>query len=144
MPKKRSLSEKVIDNNPGKRDLSSKARPVPGRPAEPKGLDAPGLGEWRRLTDALQDSGKLQLSDAGLLLDAAIAYQRICEAEKTISIDGLMVKGDHGGWVKHPACQLSRDYAVRYQKAVQLLGLNAGTREDVPKAAIDDAGNDLD
>jgi P27 family predicted phage terminase small subunit len=144
MPQKKAVSEKLLDNNPGKRDLSAAARPIPGRPAEPKSLDASGLAEWRRLADALQDSGKLQLSDAGLLLDAAMAYQRICEAEKHISDEGLIVEGDHGVLVKNPACQLSRDYAVRYQKSVQLLGLNAGTRPDVPKASTDDAGNDLD
>jgi P27 family predicted phage terminase small subunit len=107
-------------------------------------LEPAGLAEWRRLADALEGAGKLQLSDAGLLLDAALAYQRICEAEQHISDEGLIVEGDHGVMVKNPACQLSRDYAVRYQKSVQLLGLNAGTRPDAPKSAGDDAGDDLD
>ncbi len=145
MSKREAVAEKLLNNNPGKKRIQPKAKPTPGRPMEPMHLEPVGLAEWRRLIQALEGSGKLQLSDEGLVLTAALSYQRIQEAEGMISDQGLIVEGDKGVLVKNPACQLARDYNVQYQKALQLLGINAGARPDVPKDSTEeDPHGDLD
>ena len=136
MSKRKTAAEAALENNPGKRQIKPKARPVSSRPADPRGLQLNGMAEWNRLTDALEGMGKLQDSDSGLLYTASLAYQRIIEAEDIISEQGLIVEGDKGVLVKNPACQLARDYQTQYQKAVQLLGLNAASRPDAPPADL--------
>lgn len=136
MAKRKSAAEVALDNNPGKRPVQPKTRPDACRPLEPSTLSAVGLAEWTRLSDALEGMGKLQASDAGLLLNAATCYQRIAEAEGIISQQGLVVEGFQGILVKNPACQLARDYTTQYQKAIQLLGLNAAARPDAPLADL--------
>jgi P27 family predicted phage terminase small subunit len=136
MSKRKTIAEKQLENHPNKRLLTPKTRPDGIRPIEPSTLSPVGLAEWTRLSDALEGMGKLQASDAGLLLNAATCYQRIAEAEGIISAQGLVVEGFQGILVKNPACQLARDYTTQYQKAIQLLGLNAAARPDAPPADI--------
>jgi len=143
--KQKPQSEKDLDGNPGKRKSRPKARPTGARPTEPRHLEPVGIGEWRRLTNALEQCGKLTLSDEGLILSAAISYQRVQEAEQIISDQGLIVEGDKGVEVKNPACQLSRDYTAQSHKAIQLLGLDASSRPDAPPADLyADPFGDLD
>lgn len=136
MAKRKTAAEVALDNNPGKRPVQVKTRPEACRPIEPSTLSPVGLAEWTRLSDALEGMGKLQASDAGLLLNAATCYQRIAELEGIISTQGPIVIGFQGILVKNPACQLARDYTTQYQKAIQLLGLNAAARPDAPPADL--------
>lgn len=136
MSKRKSIAEKQLENHPNRRLLRPKARPEPGNPLTPSTLDAVGQQEWARLRSALEGAGKLIDADAGLLLNAATCYQRMAEAEAIISQQGLVVEGFQGILVKNPACQLARDYATSYQKAITLLGLNAAARPDAPPADL--------
>ena len=136
MPKRKPAADAALDNNPGKRSMQPKARPESGSPLTPDALSPVGMAEWQRLHGALESQGKLIEADAGLLLNAATCYQRMAEAEAIISQQGLVVEGFQGILVKNPACQLARDYATSYQKAITLLGLNAAARPDAAPADL--------
>jgi P27 family predicted phage terminase small subunit len=136
MAKRKTDAEKALNNNPGKRATQPKARPESGKPLTPQDLSAAGAAEWGRLSRALESTGKLIEADAGLLLNAATCYQRMAEAEAIITQQGLVVEGFQGIIVKNPACQLARDYATSYQKALTLLGINAAARPDLPPADL--------
>jgi len=143
--KRKTAAEKALDGNPGKRSLKPKARPDSGRIANPQTLEPCGQQEWKRLSEALEQSGKLTPSDEGLLFTAALCYQRVREAESIIAQQGLIVSGDRGVLVKNPACQLARDYIVQYHNSLKLLGLGAASRPDVaPPDALADPHGMLD
>jgi P27 family predicted phage terminase small subunit len=138
MSKRKPIAEKQLENHPNKRLLQPKAKAGFSVPTQPPSLSHIGAAEWTRLTDALQQIGKLQDSDCGLLYTAAMAYQRVIEAEGIITEKGPIVEGDKGVIVKNPACQLSRDYNTQYHKAIQLLGLNAAARPDASPADLNE------
>src|SRR5437763_1819200 len=96
-------------------------------PEMPKGLDADGRREWRRIIRLLRLRDVLDALDQVGLADYLVCWRRLRECEADIATRGVLVDGDRGR-VKNPAVQLARTYRDALLKWSREFGFTVASR----------------
>lgn len=103
---------KIVRGDRKSRINNTEPQPTEAKVTAPSWLSTPAKRIWRRLAPDLERRGVLTAWDCdsfAVWCDAVAQHQT---AAKLIAAEGLLVEGQRGGMVKHPAAQLVRDYAA--------------------------------
>lgn len=87
--------------------------------------------EWRRVYRLLKAAGVLAASDAALLEEYALVWARLRDVERTITREGLTVKGYRDSTVKHPLSTVGNAYRQQLRVYIRELGLGPASRRQL-------------
>jgi len=120
---------KILEGNPGKRQLNTR-EPTPEKraPKCPGWLDPEAKKEWRRLTKQLEGLGLLTEIDMAAFAGYCQAYARWKEAEEFISKHGTIVKTPSGYWQQVPQVSIAQTYLKLMNKLCEQFGLTPSAR----------------
>lgn len=130
---------KLLEGNPGRRDLSQSPQPPGGDMRAPAGMPLVARREWRRVVPILVRLGVASQVDRNALADYCLCVARLADAEADIEKRGLLVEGERGQ-VKNPSCQLAREYRAAVVRWAVEFGLTPSSRSrlSVPEKPEDD------
>jgi len=130
---------KLLEGNPGRRELPHNPQPPGGDMRAPAGMPLAARREWRRVVPILTRLGVASQVDRNALADYCLCVARLADAEAEIEKRGLLVDGERGK-VKNPAAQLAREYRAAVVRWAVEFGLtpSSRTRLTVDKPAEDD------
>lgn len=134
---------KLIEGRGNGRDSGGrKVKPPPGfvrlPPDPPDFLDGDALDEWERVVPELQ---RLQLTkpvDAAALTAYCLAWQRMCDAQRTINAEGLLHENSQGR-VRHPAVAILESASKDLRAWAHEFGLTPSAEANV-SGREDDGG----
>lgn len=108
----------------------SRQQRVAEEPEEPKGLTPEARKEWRRIVGLLRARNGLDALDGAALADYVVCWQRLRDAEREISKNGLMVKtsGRSKRLVRNPLISIAKVYRAALVAWAKELGLSIGAR----------------
>lgn len=151
--KPKSLSQKVLEGNPGKRALKNEPRPTLGDPPMPEGLTADARAEWFRVLPELRKMGILAVCDGADIAGYCQARARWLQAEAIVEKEGpvvdepVLINGVATKFVrkkKHPAVTVSNQAAVLMKSFAAELGLSPTSRARLDvQAPVDNPGSRL-
>lgn len=144
MPAKRkTVGEKALNGNPGKRPLESPKLP-PGVPPRPGYLTPEAISEWDRIVKALDDIGAISVADQAFLADYCMTHARLVEVEKQLNEAESLIHGrtDRNEWVKNPLWSVANQLRQRFQKYREMIDRRLASMPD--KQTDDDAHGLLD
>jgi P27 family predicted phage terminase small subunit len=123
---------KVLEGNPGKRELNTK-EPKPERKAPkcPAWLDTEAKKEWRRVAKQLEMLGVLTEVDMAAFAGYCQAYARWKEAEEFITKHGTIVKTPSGYWQQVPQVSISQTYLKIMSRFCEQFGLTPSSRSRI-------------
>ena len=84
-PTKKPTKLKILEGNPGKRQLPREPEPKPAMPSCPSHLKGVAAKEWKRITPELYVLGLLTQIDRAALAAYCAAYGRWVDAEREIA-----------------------------------------------------------
>lgn len=113
---------KILNGNPGKRDVEAQAEAPKGWPELPAYLSRVAQEEWRRLANLMDAELRLSPSDGPILAGAAVAFDKALQFEQKAKRRGL----PDDEWRKFSTG--SRIQWDTYRKFVNDLCLSPGTR----------------
>lgn len=144
MNPRKSLAERELTGNPGKRPEVARPRAAPGEPDVPDEIMADDFAraEWFRITSILRDEGRLTQYDGGMIETTCQAFSMTKRAYAEIA-GKVVVPGDRG-MVKNPAVQIWRESRDGYQRGCDSLGVSPGKRDVVKAEPAQDAFGQLD
>lgn len=93
--------------------------------------------EWRRVVPVLTVSAGLGDVDRNVLHDYCVCVARIDQCERSLSRDGLMMRGERG-WQKNGHTTIVGQYRQQLRSYVVELGLSPSARVKLPPAGDDD------
>lgn len=120
---------KVLEGNPGKRQLnSSEPRPNKKAPRCPNWLEDEAKKEWKRMAKQLEHLGVLTEIDMAAFAGYCQAYARWKEAEEFITKHGTIVKTPSGYWQQVPQVSIAQTYLKIMNKFCEQFGLTPSSR----------------
>lgn len=121
---------KVLEGNPGKRDLPAEPQyPVDMCPKPPKFLIPEAKKEWKKLAPALSKIGLLTIADAAAFASYCQAYGRWIQAEEALTKTGLAyLHKDTGSLKRSPYVDVAKSYKNDMLQAATEFGLTPSTR----------------
>lgn len=120
---------KVLEGNPGKRQLnSSEPRPNKKAPRCPNWLEDEAKKEWKRMAKQLEHLGILTEIDMAAFSGYCQAYARWKEAEEFITKHGTIVKTPSGYWQQVPQVSIAQTYLKIMNKFCEQFGLTPSSR----------------
>lgn len=123
---------KVLEGNPGKRNLNTKEpQPVKKAPRCPAWLDEEAKKEWKRMAKQLEALGILTEVDMAAFAGYCQAYARWKEAEEFISQHGTIVKTPSGYWQQVPQVSIAQTYLKIMNKFCEQFGLTPSARSRI-------------
>lgn len=123
---------KVLEGNPGKRQLNDKEpKPKSKAPTCPKWLEDEARKEWRRMAKQLEGLGVLTEIDMTAFAGYCQAYARWKEAEEFISKHGAIVKTPSGYWQQVPQVSIAQTYLKIMNRFCEQFGLTPSSRSRI-------------
>jgi len=95
----------------------------------PKWLPEYAKNFWNKNAPLLNQAGILTAADESAFEVMALTYNTICEAEKAIDREGLIMNGSKGGQVRNPAISVLNAARQQFRLQCQQFGLDPGSRE---------------
>ena len=142
MARRKSVQQKKLEGNAGKRDLTGPVKPPPGVPEMPKWLNAVAADEWNRIVPILDSMGVLSMLDRAVIADYCTVWSQLVRVEGELaSADAITeTRSDSDGMVKHPLWSVANQLRQRFDKKCEMLGLAPGPRGrlDVPEKPLED------
>lgn len=137
--KAKSLAEKQLSGNPGKRQLHNPIQPPSDRPVMPAWLDDEAKLKWRKLAPHLASLGLLTSVDGDNLAAYCQAYSEFKHACETLQKEGRYIHNARTGNVKaHPAIDLQRSAWAAMRQFSVLFGLSPVDRNGLSVGAPSD------
>lgn len=136
MTQKTPTSLRILRNNPGHRPLPASEPKPAGSGRMPADLPAEARPYWRRLAPRLRAVGLLTPLDTVTLAELSLCLARTAEAEKDVSVRGLLVDGERGQ-VKNPSVQIARDYRAQALRLMSKFGMTPSDRAGLSVDASD-------
>lgn len=143
----------VREGNPGRRGLdpgmvlppSDPIEPdwpdlLPGKDADAKRLRQTTAATWARIAGALTRSAGLTDVQRDVLVDFCVTVARIEQAERALSLGGVVVPTERGN-VKSPWVTVLNQYRSHFRSLVGELGLSPASARRVP-SVLHDADDD--
>ena len=130
--KPKPTAMKVLEGNPGKRDLNT-GEPTPRKraPRCPSWLEEEAKKEWKRMCRQLEQLGILTEIDMAAFAGYCQAYARWNEAEEFISKHGTIVKTPSGYWQQVPQVSIAQTYLKIMNKFCEQFGLTPSARSRI-------------
>lgn len=124
---------KMLEGNPGKRDLNPREPVAPeGIPECPDWLDTEAKAEWFRTAQVLKDMQLLSLADRTALAAYCTAYSRWVEAELQVRKYGTVVKSPVKGFpMKSPYLTVADQAMEAMRKFMTEFGLTPSARSRI-------------
>lgn len=154
-PKPRPYLAAVREGNPGHKKLR-RGMVLSGDLAEPDWATMlPGPGEmtrvrriaretWRRLAPALTRSAGLSGEMTMTLQEYCVCVARIDQGERSLSRDGVLVRGPRGTQVRNPWGAALNQYRSHLRSLTGELGLSPSSAGSVAGADVDDEDDPFD
>ncbi|MCI8212592.1 terminase [Pseudomonas sp. S25] len=121
---------KLVQGNPGKRKLNSKA-PSPDAlavvPDPPEWFGPIAVAAWQQVAPWLTEAKILTATDLHNLEAFCMAYQRWREAQADITLNGIIVMGAKQE-IKNPACTVANETMRQMATFGSALGLDPAAR----------------
>ena len=123
---------KVLEGNPGKRELNQ-YEPKPKKKSAkcPAWLEGEARKEWRRTGKQLEQLGILTEIDMAAFAGYCQAYARWREAEVFITKHGTIVKTPSGYWQQVPQVSIAQTYLKIMNKFCEQFGLTPSARSRI-------------
>ena len=113
---------KLLEGNPGNREIQREPKPVRGLPQPPDYLDETGLKAWQEVLDMMGSSGAITMAEAPLLELYADTYSKFHKAREMVDKLGLaLVEKDKDGRPKARANPFSSQLHRHRDAAMKLL-----------------------
>jgi len=125
------------------RNLNNPPRPAGGFSKEaPDYLPNYAKMFWDRNVPVLLKCKLLTAADYDTFCVMALIFNTICQAEKCIDEEGIIVDGARGGKVKNPAFSILNQARQQYRQFAESFGLCPGGRDrlNVPEPLTDEEG----
>lgn len=123
---------KVLEGNPGKRDLNiHEPKPEKKAPKCPMWLEPEAKKEWKRTAKQLEQLGILTEVDMAAFAGYCQAYARWKEAEEFITKHGTIVKTPSGYWQQVPQVSIAQTYLKIMHKFCEQFGLTPSARSRI-------------
>lgn len=119
---------RVIEGNPGKRQLREPLKAPPSKPRCPSWLQDYAKTVWRRLVDILDGYGVLTTADREMMAAYCEAVADYRNATETMAKTGLLVQGQKGNAVTNPLWRIKRDAARQIAEGSARFGLTPADR----------------
>lgn len=130
--KPKPTAVKVLEGNPGKRELNPYEPKVEKKaPRCPTWLDPEAKKEWRRTGKLLETMGILSEVDMAAFAGYCQAYARWKEAEEFISKHGTIVKTPSGYWQQVPQVSIAQTYLKIMNRFCEQFGLTPSARSRI-------------
>ena len=130
--KPKPTAVKVLEGNPGKRQLNHKEpQPKKKAPTCPTWLDDEAKKEWRRTARQLEQLGILTEIDMAAFAGYCQAFARWKEAEEFISKHGTIVKTPSGYWQQVPQVSIAQTYLKIMNRFCEQFGLTPSSRSRI-------------
>lgn len=131
--KPKPTAVKVLEGNPGKRELNTN-EPKPKRtklPKCPEWLETEAKAEWKRLAKNLFELGLLTDLDVQVFASYCQAYARWREAEEFLTQHGSIVKTKSGYWQQVPQVSIAHQNQKLMMQAASEFGLTPSARSRI-------------
>ncbi|QGT99515.1 Phage terminase, small subunit [Candidatus Syntrophocurvum alkaliphilum] len=123
---------KVLEGNPGKRDINKhEPKPKKQAPRCPTWLEPEAKKEWRRMVKQLEQLGLLTEIDMAAFAGYCQAYARWKEAEEFITKHGTIVKTPSGYWQQVPQVSIAQTYLKLMNRFCEQFGLTPSSRSRI-------------
>ncbi len=123
---------KVLEGNPGKRELNTnEPKPKQKAPRCPAWLEEEAKKEWKRMAKQLEKLGILTEVDMAAFAGYCQAYARWKEAEEFISQHGTIVKTPSGYWQQVPQVSIAQTYLKIMNRFCEQFGLTPSARSRI-------------
>lgn len=136
---------KVLEGNPGKRELNLN-EPIPEKKAPrcPSWLEPEAKKEWRRMVKQLEKLGILTEVDMAAFAGYCQAYARWKEAEEFITKHGTIVKTPSGYWQQVPQVSIAQSYLKIMNRFCEQFGLTPSSRSRIVADKPSDADDPME
>ena len=136
-PRSKPTHLKIIEGNPGKRPLHSRAPKQPSnRPIAPSWLSDDAKTEWRFIVPKLDAAGIITKLDRTTLAVFCEEVATFVEATEWVQSKGILVSGQKGEAVKNPALQIQRDSARLIATYSRMFGFSPVDRANMDGGAL--------
>ncbi len=123
---------KVLEGNPGKRELNSREpRPDRKAPSCPDWLEPEAKAEWERLAEKLEQIGILTEVDMASFAGYCQAYARWKEAEEKMSREGMIMTTPKGYQQQVPEVSIAQTYLKTMNRLAEQFGLTPSSRSRI-------------
>ena len=127
--KPKPTASKVLEGNPGKRNLNThEPRPDKKAPRCPAWLEDEAKKEWKRTAKQLEQLGILTEIDMAAFAGYCQAYARWKEAEEYISENGAVMKAPSGYCQQVPQVSIAQTYLKIMNRFCEQFGLTPSAR----------------
>ncbi len=121
----------------GSKTNSDEPVPVAGRPLCPPEASDEVREVWNYTLEQLDLMRLSSLADRDMLFAYCVAVAAHRKATAQLEAEGFVIKGLHGGMVKHPAGIVQRDAAHAMRQYGQLFGLTPSGRSSIKVGGVE-------
>lgn len=125
--KKQPAKLKILNGNPGKRQIESEPEPTAGVPLCPAWFNEDAKEEWDRVVPELDRIGILTVVDGAVIQGHCLNYARAVQCERILDEEGQTFETEHGP-KKRPEATIAKECWGMVRAFLSELGLSPAAR----------------